>query len=687
MSDQQKVMFEIVLDNGEFKVRAKESADALGKIGDKAQKSEGAFSKLKSSWVATAAVAASVIYAFTKVGQAMGECVEYASKLQETQNKFNVVFKNSKEQAKSFAKTLVDSYGLANEEAMAFLAGTGDILTGLGMQSDKALELSNTVAQLGIDLASFSNVEGGNERAIAALTSSLTGEREALKAYGIVVSEEMIKAELVAQNKSKLTGLSLQQAKAEATLAIALSQSGNAIGDMARSFNSYANIQRRVDSAIVNQKAALGEGLIPALSGLGLVFLEASKDGGVFWGALKGITKAVEKLINGLAVLLNLMEYASQKGKKAGAESFIKTGKEGFAKKLKEIDNYYGEQAKVFGVSSYKFMMEKAKAGDETAKRYINELAQIKKDVEQAEKDAFGFDSKANKISENWTGTKDLDSSSPDNKTPKPVVTPVVPPGEGKDKEKIPTPEEQYYTGVGITSGLNNQLSELYAMNTANHNAEIDNRTQKQLEAINTAYEAEKAAIENSLISEEQKTAKLKALDEKRARDEKAVQEKADKEKRKLARDSAIMQKKLAIADVLINTPAAALQTFRAIAMPHQPWTVPLAYIAAGATAAFGAAKLKLINETPLPSYAVGTWAVPSDMTAQIHKDEMIIPKTFSDSVRKGEASIGSGGGGITIIVQGSIIDKDGFAQSVNEALMDVQRRTGVSIYSRKSVY
>lgn len=156
-----------------------------------------------------------------KVVGALKESVKYASDLQETQNKFDVVFKNSSEKAQEYAQVLIDSYGMAKREAMDFLAGTGDILTGMGMQADAALELSNATAQLGTDLASFSNVEGGAERAIQAITSAMTGEREALKAYGIIVSEEMVMEELRMQGKDKLTGMSLVQAKAEATLAIA----------------------------------------------------------------------------------------------------------------------------------------------------------------------------------------------------------------------------------------------------------------------------------------------------------------------------------------------------------------------------------------------------------------------------------------------------------------------------------
>lgn len=54
--------------------------------------------------------------------------------------------------------------------------------------------------------------------------------------------------------------------------------------------------------------------------------------------------------------------------------------------------------------------------------------------------------------------------------------------------------------------------------------------------------------------------------------------------------------------------------------------------------------KLKNSGVPSLPSFAVGTWNVPYDMTANIHKNEMIVPATFADSVRSGEATVGGGG-------------------------------------------
>lgn len=74
--------------------------------------------------------------------------------------------------------------------------------------------------------------------------------------------------------------------------------------------------------------------------------------------------------------------------------------------------------------------------------------------------------------------------------------------------------------------------------------------------------------------------------------------------------------------------------------------------------------------------FASGTSFVPSDMMANIHKGEMIIPQTFSDSIRNGELVLGSSdnisGGAIynvTVNVQGSVLKENDLAASISTAI------------------
>jgi hypothetical protein len=50
-----------------------------------------------------------------------------------------------------------------------------------------------------------------------------------------------------------------------------------------------------------------------------------------------------------------------------------------------------------------------------------------------------------------------------------------------------------------------------------------------------------------------------------------------------------------------------------------------------------------------LASFDVGAWNLPSDQIARVHRGEMIIPRTFADSLRENG---GLGGGNVSITIQ-----------------------------------
>ena len=226
-----------------------------------------------------------------------------------------------------------------------------------------------------------------------------------------------------------------------------------------------------------------------------------------------------------------------------------------------------------------------------------------------------------------------------------------------------------YYNSIaGVASGLSSQLSNLVSMSASNQTAEIDNATTAQLESIQTTYDAQKTAIEGEAISQEEKNAKLKALDEQKARDEKAIQVKADKEKRKIAREAAQTQKALSIFQVLITTPTAAMQAYNSLAgIPFVG--VALGIAAAAATVAMGAAQIALIADAPLPALAQGGIIPPTNGGTQFTAGEAgsaeaVIPlndATLSRLAKMINSAGGNSGQPIQVIVNldGTVIYTD----------------------------
>lgn len=230
--------------------------------------------------------------------------ISKASDAEETFSKFGTVFAESLGQASAAAADLAENYGLSELKAKTLLSATGDLLTGMGANSAMALDLSTKTQQLAVDLASFTNYSGGATGASEALTKAMLGERESLKSLGIVVSEEMIKQKLLEKGQQDLTGSALLQAKAYATLEIATSQSKNAIGDFARTSDSFANQQRILQSRIEDLRVEIGSKLLPIATKIVSGFADITKKIVDWTKKNPELTSTIVKITLGLGGLL-----------------------------------------------------------------------------------------------------------------------------------------------------------------------------------------------------------------------------------------------------------------------------------------------------------------------------------------------------------------------------------------------
>ena len=189
--------------------------------------------------------------------------VKAAADAEETKSKFNTVFDSISADANKTANDLVKSFDLSRIESKKLLADTGDLLVGFGFTKKAALDMSTQVQKLSIDLASFTNIEGGASRASAALTKALLGERESIKSLGIAILEEDVKKKVALLTAKGFRFESMRQAKAVATLQIAMEQSKSAIGDYARTSGSAANRSRKLSARFDDLKVTIGTKLLP----------------------------------------------------------------------------------------------------------------------------------------------------------------------------------------------------------------------------------------------------------------------------------------------------------------------------------------------------------------------------------------------------------------------------------------
>ncbi len=260
------------------------------------------------------------------------------SDAQETAQKFGVVFSTIQEDAQKTAKSLAQDFNFSNNAAMELLAGTGNLLEGLGYTQTEALKMSESIAQLGSDLTSMNNYAGGAAEATRILTKALLGEREALQALDLKVTDDQLRA--YAKSLGTTWDALTQAEKAQATFNIITAQSANAIGDVERSSDSAAFVWRKLENTWDNVIEQLGQELIPGLVYLGQTALGTAEDSGPLLDTFKLLIKLVSNTIIGLTRVINLFMLIPNvaKGLKLAVNAISQDAKA--AKARKDLNRY-----------------------------------------------------------------------------------------------------------------------------------------------------------------------------------------------------------------------------------------------------------------------------------------------------------------------------------------------------------
>lgn len=225
-------------------------------------KTDTAFSKIRGGVVAFAKVAAVALAAAGAAIVAFGlKALDAASRMEEAQNKYNVVFDGMIEKSNEWTSELRKNYALSELAAKTYLSGMKAVLDGTRMETQAAGELSNQLVKTALDLASFH--DKAPEDAVRAMTSAVTGEYEAMKQFGIVLKKSEITQEAMRLNTLKTKDAVTDAMMAQAAYSLILQKSGKAVGDTIRSQESYAFQLKQTKSLFEDLKVALGQKLLP----------------------------------------------------------------------------------------------------------------------------------------------------------------------------------------------------------------------------------------------------------------------------------------------------------------------------------------------------------------------------------------------------------------------------------------
>lgn len=185
--------------------------------------------------------------------------VKAASDLEETMNKFNVVFGNQSTEVKAWGDQYAATIGRSEKQVAEFMSNTQDLFIPLGFKPGAATDMSKQVTQLAFDLASFNNKADGD--AMNDLQAALTGSGEVMKKYGVVLSEAAVQQELLNQriDPKKATN----QQKVMARMNIILAGTTAAQGDAVRSAGAFANQLKGLEGVAFDTAAAIGGAILP----------------------------------------------------------------------------------------------------------------------------------------------------------------------------------------------------------------------------------------------------------------------------------------------------------------------------------------------------------------------------------------------------------------------------------------
>jgi hypothetical protein len=199
-------------------------------------------------------------------GMAAGlmDAAKAAADLGEAVSKAKTTFGSGFGTINSTVSDMANRFGLVKTEVLNAAANFGLIAQATGMTKQQSAELASTFTKLAADAASFFNIP--MEEALQRLNSGLVGEAEPMRRFGVLLSEDAVKAEALRLGISSATKPLDEQGKVAARVSLILSGMATVTGDLERTQDSAANQMRKLSGDLANFKASFGENFIGPLT-------------------------------------------------------------------------------------------------------------------------------------------------------------------------------------------------------------------------------------------------------------------------------------------------------------------------------------------------------------------------------------------------------------------------------------
>lgn len=186
----------------------------------------------------------------------------YASDYEENLNKLDVAFGSNSQSVKDWANNARAAYGLSKVQATEAASAFGALGKGIGLSEKDAADMSVTLAGLSADLGSYFNV--GTAESSKALEGIFTGESEALKKFGVVMTDTNLKQ--FAADQGLVWNEMDQTQKTMLRYQYVLAQTKDAQGDFARTSDGTANSTKIFQASLQDLGTSIGTVLLPIIT-------------------------------------------------------------------------------------------------------------------------------------------------------------------------------------------------------------------------------------------------------------------------------------------------------------------------------------------------------------------------------------------------------------------------------------
>lgn len=270
MASDGKVVFEIQGDpkgiNSTLKDVTNNIQSESKKWDDAADKSTGSITDMfkgMAKGIAGAISAAGITKLLLDIGKAS---ISAASDLAEVQNVVDVTFGESAKAIDAWAQGAGKQFGLTETAAKRYASTIGAMLKSQGVAQNEVLDMSESLAGLAADMASFYNLDF--DTAFEKIRSGISGETMPLKQLGINMSVANLEAFALEKGIKKSYSAMSQGEQTLLRYQYLMKATVDAQGDFARTSDSMANATRRFQASIETIKTKGGALLLKVVEPL-----------------------------------------------------------------------------------------------------------------------------------------------------------------------------------------------------------------------------------------------------------------------------------------------------------------------------------------------------------------------------------------------------------------------------------